>query len=191
MGLCQITKSDWDNKFLKYKGRVVLRGDAVRDDSVFFTVSNARGSSASRMIAVIVSDVYVDDVEMKGKKARLTPMWQTLVITSNFEEPTLVIGHVYLGCTQRESETKNIIVMEKSELFKRLVSPRTNTMKNFNNDTKHNVTSWSYDMQGQAHVLNDIAKWQTQQQINYTKVSRLCLDDHHNQTRRLETVGEL
>ena len=44
-------------KFQKYKGRVVLLGDIVKDDSGPYAVFTERGSSASRMTAAKVLDV--------------------------------------------------------------------------------------------------------------------------------------
>ena len=46
-----------DNTFQKYKGLVVLRGDAVKDYSGSCAVFTEQGSSASHMIAVKVLDV--------------------------------------------------------------------------------------------------------------------------------------
>ena len=44
-------------RFEKYKGRVVLRGDIVNDDSGAYAVFSEQGSSASRMTAAKVMDV--------------------------------------------------------------------------------------------------------------------------------------
>ena len=41
----------------KYKGRVVLRGDVVKDDSGSYAVFTGQGSSALRMTAAKVLDV--------------------------------------------------------------------------------------------------------------------------------------
>ena len=46
--------------------------------------------------------VYVDDIEMAGKKQKLAPMWKKLMKDVDTEEPTSFLDHVYLGCTQRE-----------------------------------------------------------------------------------------
>ena len=40
-----------------YKGRVVLRGDIVKDDSGFHAVFTEQGSSASQMTAAKVMDI--------------------------------------------------------------------------------------------------------------------------------------
>ena len=44
-------------KHQKYKGRVVLRGDIVKDDSGFYAVFTEQGSSASQMTAAKVMDI--------------------------------------------------------------------------------------------------------------------------------------
>ena len=43
--------------FQKYKGRVVLRGETVKDDSGAYGVFTEQGSSASQMTAAKVMDV--------------------------------------------------------------------------------------------------------------------------------------
>ena len=44
-------------KHQKYKGRVVLRGDIVKDDSGSYAVFTERGSSASQMTAAKIMDI--------------------------------------------------------------------------------------------------------------------------------------
>ena len=44
-------------KIQKYKGRVVLRGDIVKDDSGVYTVFTEQGASASQMTAAKIMDV--------------------------------------------------------------------------------------------------------------------------------------
>ena len=45
------------SNFKKYKGRVVLRGDIVKDDSGSYAVFTEQGSSASQMTAAKVMDI--------------------------------------------------------------------------------------------------------------------------------------
>ena len=47
----------WRQKHQKYKGRVVLRGDIVKDDSGSCAVFTEHGSSASQMTAARVMDI--------------------------------------------------------------------------------------------------------------------------------------
>ena len=48
---------NWRQKHLKYKGRVALRGDLVKDDSGSYAVFTEQGPSASQMTAAKVMDI--------------------------------------------------------------------------------------------------------------------------------------
>ena len=54
MDLCHLKNSELDPQFQKYKGRVVLRHDIVKDDSGSYAVFTEQGSSASQMTAAKV-----------------------------------------------------------------------------------------------------------------------------------------
>ena len=56
-GCLSLKNSDFEPQFLKYKGRVVFRGDIVKDDSVKNAVFTEQGSSASQMTAAKVMDI--------------------------------------------------------------------------------------------------------------------------------------
>ena len=47
MDICHLKNAELEAKHQKYKGRVVLRGDIVKDDSGFYAVFTEQGSSAS------------------------------------------------------------------------------------------------------------------------------------------------
>ena len=57
MDLCHLKNSELEPQFQKYKGRVVLRGDIVKDDSGSYAVFTEQGLSASQMTAAKVMDV--------------------------------------------------------------------------------------------------------------------------------------
>ena len=57
MDICHLKNAELEAKHQKYKGRVVLRGDIVKDDSGSFAVSTEQGSSASQMTAAKVVDI--------------------------------------------------------------------------------------------------------------------------------------
>ena len=57
MDLCHLKNSELRPQYQKYKGRVVLRGDIVKDDSGSYAVFNEQGSSASQMTAANVMDI--------------------------------------------------------------------------------------------------------------------------------------
>ena len=57
MDICQKKKAEMEAKGQKYKGRVVLRGDIVKDDSGSYAVFTEQGSSASQMTAAKIMDI--------------------------------------------------------------------------------------------------------------------------------------
>ena len=57
MDICQLENSELELQYQKYKGRVVLRGDIVKDDSGSYAVFTEQGSSASQMTAAKVMDI--------------------------------------------------------------------------------------------------------------------------------------
>ena len=57
MDLCHLKTSELEPQFQKYKGRVVLRGDMVKDDSGSYAVFTEQGSSASQVTAAKVMDI--------------------------------------------------------------------------------------------------------------------------------------
>ena len=57
MDMCHLKNAELETKHQKYKGRVVLRGDSVKDDSGSYAVFTEQGSSASQMTAAKVMDI--------------------------------------------------------------------------------------------------------------------------------------
>ena len=57
MDLCHLKNSELVPQYQKYKGRVVLRIDIVKDDSGSYAVFSEQGSSASQMTAAKVMDI--------------------------------------------------------------------------------------------------------------------------------------
>ena len=57
MDVCHLKNSELEPQFQKYQGRVVLRGDIVKDDSGSYAVFTEQGSSAFQMTAANVIDI--------------------------------------------------------------------------------------------------------------------------------------
>ena len=57
MDLCHPENSESEPQFQEYKGRVVLRGDIVKDDSGSYAVFTDQDASASQMTAAKVMEV--------------------------------------------------------------------------------------------------------------------------------------
>ena len=48
----------------------------------------------------------VDNIKMAGKKQYMAPMRKKLMKNVDLDEPTSLLDHVYLECTQRECKPK-------------------------------------------------------------------------------------
>ena len=57
MDICQLKSAELETKHPKYKGRVALRGDIVKDDSGSYAVFAEQGPSASQMTEAKVVDI--------------------------------------------------------------------------------------------------------------------------------------
>ena len=57
MDICHLKNAELEAKHQKYKGRAVLRGDIVKDDSGSYAVFTEQGSSASQMTAAKIMDI--------------------------------------------------------------------------------------------------------------------------------------
>ena len=57
MDLCHLKNSDLEPQYQKYKGRAVLRGDIVKDDSGAYVAFTEQGSSASQMTSAKVMGI--------------------------------------------------------------------------------------------------------------------------------------
>ena len=57
MDLCHLKNAELEAKHQKYKGRVVLRGDIVKDNSGFYAVFTEQGPPASQMTAAKIMDI--------------------------------------------------------------------------------------------------------------------------------------
>ena len=69
MDLCHLKDSELEPRIQKYKGRVVLRGDIVKDGSGSYAVFTVHGSSASQMTAAKVMDIISRRPGCSGQKA--------------------------------------------------------------------------------------------------------------------------
>ena len=61
MDICHLKNAELEAKHQKYKGRLVLRGDIVKDDSGSYAVFTEQGSSASQMTAAKIMGLEARD----------------------------------------------------------------------------------------------------------------------------------
>ena len=68
MDICHLNNAELEAKHQKYKGRVVFRGDIVKDDSGFYAVFTEQGSSASQMTAAKSHGYHIQTARMRMDK---------------------------------------------------------------------------------------------------------------------------
>ena len=75
MDICHLKNAEWETKHQKYKSRVVLRGDIVKDDSGYYAVFSEQGSSTSQMTAAKVMDILSRLPGCAGQAADAVPAY--------------------------------------------------------------------------------------------------------------------
>ena len=104
----------------------------------------------------------------------------------DLEKPTSFLDHVYLGCTQRESQRSKDIVDNYRSIFESRISALA-TEK-----LAETISSWSCDMEGHAKKCVEryceLANKTTEQLF---KVATPCMDDHQVKQEEMGSVGEL
>ena len=68
MDICHLKNAELEAKHQKYKGRVVLRGDIVKDDSGSHAVFTEQGSSASQMTAAKDHGYHIQTARVRMDK---------------------------------------------------------------------------------------------------------------------------
>ena len=66
--------------------------------------------------------VYVEAIELAGKKQNINPMWKVLNKEVELGAPTSFLDHVYLGCGQRQCEISKDIVDNYRTMFESRIS---------------------------------------------------------------------
>ena len=128
--------------------------------------------------------VYVDDIKLAGKKQNLDPMWKVLNKEVDLGEPSSFLGHVYLGCTQRQCEISKDIVDNYRTMFESRISAGGTEKLPYAENLR--ISSWSCKECVERYC--EVAKKTTQQ---IYKVSTPCIDDHHFKEEETKSVGEL
>ena len=130
-------------------------------------------------------------LELAGKKQIINPMWKLLNKEVDLREPTSFLYHVYLGCTQGQSEIRKDIVDNYRAMFESRISGGATEKLPCSENLC--ISSWSYDMEGHAKKCVEryceLANRTTQQLY---KVCTPCIDDHHfKEEEETKSVGDL
>ena len=134
--------------------------------------------------------VYVDDINLAGKKQNIDAMWEVLNKEVDLGEPTSFLDHENLGCTQRQCQISKDSVDNYRARFESRISAGGVEKLPFPQNLR--ISSWSYDVAGHAKKCVEryceLANKTTQQLY---KVSAPCIDDHHFKEEEMKSVGEL
>ena len=153
-----------------------------------FPIGNAYSYTVKKGYSFL--SVYVDDINMAGKKQNINSMEKVLNKEVDVGEPTSFLDHVHLRCTQRQCEISKDIVDNYRTMFESRISAGGAEKLPYSENLR--VSSWAYDMEGHAKKCVEryceLANKTTQQLY---KVSTPCIDDHHFKEEELESVGEL
>ena len=140
----------------------------------------------------IFLSVHVDDINMAGKKQNLAPVWKKLMKNVDIEEPTSFLGHVYLGCAQRECKLNEKIIGQYNKMIESRISAGATEKLPGWDKPRAKTSAWSYDMEGHARKwverYCEVANKKTEQLY---KVSHPYLDDRQIKKEELENKGEL
>ena len=99
MDICHLKNAELEAKHQKYKGRVVLRGVIVKDDSVSYAVFTEQGSSVSQMTAAKIMDIISRLPGCDGQSISLNP--------SKNGRCSKIIEHSQIGMSRHlDSSTK-------------------------------------------------------------------------------------
>ena len=114
--------------------------------------------------------MYVDDIKLDGKKQNLDPMWKLLNKEVDLGEPTSILDHLYLGCTERQCEVSKDIVDNYRTMFESRIS--AGDWKNYHSLKiivfLHGLMTW---LVMQRSVWNDI--FRTGEQNNSTTLQSI------------------
>ena len=131
--------------------------------------------------------VYVDDIKLAGKKQNINPMWKVLKKEVDLGEPTSLLHHVYLGCTQRQCEMSKDIVDDHRTMFESRISAGATEKLPCSENIR--ISSWSCDMEGHAKkCVERYCEWANKTTLQLYKVSTPCIDDHHFKEEELKSV---
>ena len=142
------------------------------------------GNASSHTVEKGYSYLCMDDIKLAGKKQNLDPMWNVLNREVDLGEPTSFLDHVYLGCTQRQSEISKDIVDNLRTMFESRISA-VRTEKT----TMLGKSEYFFVVLGHAKKCVEryceLANKTTQELY---KVSTPCIDDHHFKEEELKSI---
>ena len=120
MDICHLTNAELEAKHHKYKSRVVLRGDTVKDDSGSYAIFTDQGSSASQMTAAEIMDIIsrlpgCDGQATDAVSAETQVKMENAHILLKF--PKIGVSRHLFGFVHHDTNGQNQGPVWKSQLF--------------------------------------------------------------------------
>ena len=127
MDLCHVKNSELEPQFQTYKGRVVLRGDIVKDDSGSYAEFTEQGSSASQMTAAKVMDVISRQPGCAGQAADAVSAYTQVKVEDapKFHKNSKVRMSRYLDTSTKAQMAKIMVQHGRSSRSSRKESVRS------------------------------------------------------------------
>ena len=121
--------------------------------------------------------MYVNGIQLAGKKQNLHPMWKLLNKEVDLGEPTSFLDRVFSRCTQRQCEISKDIVDNDLAKFESRIS--AGEQKSFHNlrifVSLHGLMIWKVM---QRHVWSDIVSYHIRRLNNSTEKTTQQLTPH-------------
>ena len=144
------SRSSWAKSVWSSFGRTIM-GKAIWESSIKirlgegFQLGMLIRTLWKRIILICVCGWHKNWLE---RNKNLDPMWKVLDKEVDLGEPTSLLDHVYLGCTQRQCEVSKNTVDNYRTMFESRFSAEGVEKLPFPRNLR--ISSWSYDMEGHA-----------------------------------------
>ena len=106
MDIFHLKNADLEAKHQKYKGRVFLRGDIVKDNSGSYAVFTERGSSASQMTAAKIMDIISRLLGCDGQAADAVSAYTQV----KMDDPHKLLKNSKIGVSRHVDSSTTTIV---------------------------------------------------------------------------------
>ena len=107
---------------------------------------------------------------MAGKKQNMVPMSKKMMENVDIDEPTSFLGHVYLGCTQRQCKPNETTIEQYAKMFESRISAGATEKLPGWRKPHAQTEAWSNNMEGLLkNALNNTVNWQTRKWNNCTQ----------------------
>ena len=179
--ICHLKNAELETKHQKYEGRVVLRGDIVKDDSGSYAVFTELGSSASQMTAAKVMDIISRLPGCAGQAADAVSAYNQVIMEDApklLKIPKSECPDIWIRLPRHKwpkswsSMEDPIVPLERSLYGHPLAGCQLEEKKNYliKKNLKQTFPHGPMIWKGMPrNVWNDIVSWRTRRLNNSTK----------------------